>query len=93
MIDDSTQAALDIRRDINKTKVTFWDKHYKKNYPFDNQGNGDKENPHKEIVAMTTVNFPHEKKYLDLLQHEDGGKMWITQSDLQIVADIYQKTV
>ena len=92
-LDDSRQAALDIRRDINKTKVTFWDEHYKKDYLFDDEGNGDKENPHEEIVAMTAVKFPHVKKYLDLLRHEDGGKMWITQSDLQIVADIYQKTV
>ena len=42
---------------------------------------------------MTTQKFYHEDNYLSLLRHPDGERMWITQTDLQVVADLYQKKV
>ena len=44
-------------------------------------------------MSLTTVKFYHERNYLDLLRHPDGQQMWMTQSDLQVVADTYQKTI
>ena len=92
-LDDSNEGALNTRRNINTTKATHWDDHYRKEYPFDKDGKGDEDNPHEEIVSMTTVKFYYEENYLNLLRHPDGHKMWMTQSDLQVVADMYRKRV
>ena len=86
-LDEGREEAMVLRREINLRKVTMWDT-YKADYAFDDVI------PHEEIVGMTTKLFRQEEEYLDFVRgSKEAETMWMTQSDLQVAADLYNTTI
>ena len=75
---------LDKGREINIRKVTLWDT-YKADYAFYAVI------PHEE---MTTKLFSQEEECLDFVRvSKEAETMWLTLSDLQTAADLYNTTI
>lgn len=86
-LDEGRELAMVLRREINLKKMTYWDT-YKADYAFD------EEVPHEEIVGMKTTHFKNEDEYIEFVRRSKKAEtMWMTQSDLQVAADIYGTTI
>ena len=86
-LDEGREEAMVLRREINLRKVTMWET-YKADYAFDAII------PHEEIVGMTTKLFREEEEYLEFVRgSKEAETMWMTQSDLQVAADLYNTTI
>ena len=87
-LEEGVVEAMMVRRNINLKLVSNWEE-YEEDFPFDKKGDGD----HIETVRMETKEFNNREDYKNFLRSKDSEEMWMTQTCLQVVADMYQAKV
>ena len=87
-LEEGLEAAKLLRRNINIKLVTHWEE-YQDQFPFDVEGNEE----WTETVGMETKTFKNRDEYKDFLLSKEAEGMWLTQTCLQVVADMYQAKV